>query len=309
MKKRVEVRVGIILLALSLFSGNAHGQTKQPAVAPQTLEPWGYLKELRSENRLPEWANYVCYVDIEDLKSGYFMVIAYQSAANDPVFPNDGKDADKFGYIRSLTYQEYMGSDTGITAMNMPITPAEYADSEEMSKVVESGTISWKALELMTAQVIALNNEVAIAKSAVQSAAKYPSMENSLIKDKETDALLDAPDGTLFQEFLDKHPGYAMKMFYEQKYIDAGLINLPGGYKAYNEGNMIYEKNFGSEIFESIHSDGKIGNNHKSEKDGLRTRIQMENTASGLRFMESHTMGVSSVGIPIDGKCDPISKP
>ena len=128
-----------ILLPSTLFTA--------PAVAQRV-----YTDQLRKEHRLPEWANYVCYEDAKNVASGWFMVVAYKSASDDDFFTS-ASDANRFGYKRGLTYQEYLASDTGITAMNMPISPDEYAsESKEASK---PGKASANALTLFEAQMVA----------------------------------------------------------------------------------------------------------------------------------------------------------
>ena len=97
---------------------------------------------------------------------------------------------------------------------------------------------------------------------------------------------------------------------YELKYDDASGFDLglctgwKGGFNIYREGNVIYEKAFGSDIFETA------GTGDKPADDKiLSVRIQMQDTASGLRFLKSHAFGSSGIGIPVSGRCDLIPTP
>ena len=265
-----------------------------------------YAEELRKENRLPEWVGYVCFQDATNMNTGLFVLMGYQPVTSDFFF-HDGKSAKAFGYSRGLTFQEYLGSDTGVTTMNMPISPEAFA--EELPKAMQSGKISMAAIELLNAQRVAFQNAIAIAKSTRQSVAKFPTLERDFLKDEEAQALLDAPDGTNYHNFEDKHPGYLPSLLHRQKYYDAGIIDPKGGFTIYREGKVIFEDDFGSNVFQSAGDDGRVGGEGKSATSGLAVRIQMEDTASGLRFVQTHSLGGSGIGIPIVGKCDLIPKP
>lgn len=261
-----------------------------PAVAQRA-----YVEQLRKESRLPEWANYVCYEDAKNMVSGWFMLVAYKSASNDNFFTS-ASDANRFGYKRGLTYQEYLASETGISAMNMPISPEEY--ESELKKMFQTGKASASALTLLEAQMVAERNAVAITKMTRQRAANHPSLEKQLLEDEEVQALLDYPDGTKYHGFVDKHPGYISHLLDMDKYHNAG-ITPKDGFNIYREGNVIYEKAFGSDIFETA------GTGDKPTDDKiLSVRIQMQDTASGLRFLKSHAFGSSGIGIPVSGRCD-----
>jgi hypothetical protein len=260
-----------------------------------------HVQELQKESRLPAWANYVCYNDARNIRSGWFMLIGYQPAQRDAFFPNDPKGAKDFGYSRGLTYQEYIASDTGISPINMPISPEDYA--EEMPKAMQGQPVSAKTIEMAHGEVVAMDDAIAYAKSTRQAVAEYPALEAKFLKDAEAQALLDAPDGTNFRNFLEGHPGFATQVFYRQKYIDAGMTAPDGGFKVYREGNVAFERDFGSGIF------GPAGSLRSTDEQtkGLATRIQLEDTASGLRFLQSNTIDGSGIGIPITGRCDHIS--
>ena len=298
----------MIVLAL-LFGVKQAGNTQETVASQPPVKQQAYVEQLRLENRLPDWANYVCYQDAKNFQTGLFMLIGYRPATSDPFFPNDSKGAKEFGYSRGLTYQEYIGSDTDVTPINMPISPEEYA--EERSKALQAGPGSLISLELLAmfdAQSVAVNNAIAVTKSTIRGAATYPDIEEPLLKDEEVQALLDAPDGTNYHNYLKNHPGYFEISLIRQKYYDARIIDPPGGFKIYREGNVIFESVFGLGVFEPAASIGKIGGGEKSGEGGLTTRIEMEDTASGLRFLQSHALGGSAIGIPITGKCDPIKK-
>jgi hypothetical protein len=265
------------------------------AVAQQT-----YVEQLRKESRLPEWANYVCYEDAKNLVSGWFMLVAYKPASDDDLFTSSG-DAERFGYERGLTYQEYLSSDTGISPMNMPISPEEYAS--ELKNMLETGKASPKAISLLAAQTVAAQNAVAIAKITRQRAATHPAAEKQLLEDEELQALLDCPDGTKCHNFIDKHPGFISHLFDMGKYHNGG-ITPKDGFNTYREGNVIYENLFGADIFETPGTGDKA-----TDDKSLSARIQMQDTASGLRFLKSHAFGGSAIGIPVSGRCDLISAP
>lgn len=261
----------------------------------------GHVQELRKENRLPAWANYVCYNDAKNIQSGWFMLVGYQPAERDAFFPSDPKGAKDFGYSRGLTYQEYIATDTGISPINMPISPEEYA--EELPKAMQGQPVSQKTIDMARSEAVAMDNAIAYAKSTRRAVAKYPALEAKFLKDQEAQALLDAPDGTNFQNYLVAHPGFATQVFYRQKYTDAGITAPVGGFRVYREGNVAFERDFGSGIF------GPAGSLRSADEPakGLATRIQMEDTASELRFLQSSTIDGARVGIPITGRCDHIS--
>jgi hypothetical protein len=254
-----------------------------------------YVEQLQKEHRLPEWANYICYEDAKNIDSGWFMLVAYKGAAQDDFFKN-ASDASRFGYERGLTYQEYLGSDTGIKAMNMPISPEEY--ESELEKAAQTGKASANALTLLEAQMAAERNAVAIVEKTRQQVANNPTLEKRLLEDEEVQALLDYPEGTKYRIFVKKHPGYISHLLDIQKYHDAG-ITPKDGFNVYREGNVIYENAFGSDVFETAGTGDKPTDNKI-----LSVRIQMQDTAPGLRFLKSHAFGSSGIGIPVSGKCD-----
>jgi hypothetical protein len=259
-----------------------------------------YVEELHKESRLPVWANYVCYVDANNIQSGWFMLIAYQPTAGDPFFPNDPKGADDFGYHRGLTYQEYIASETGISPMNMPISPDEFA--AEIPKAMKGLPVSRAVIDMAEGEIVALNNAIASAKSLRKKLAANPVLESKFLQDPEAQALLDAPDGTNYQSYVQAHPSFAIEFFYHQKYFNAGLVSPVGGFKVYLEGNLAFERDYGSGVFEPPTSDR--GSSEATK--GLATRIQMDDTSTGLRFLKSSTLDGSGIGIPIAGRCDPI---
>jgi hypothetical protein len=257
-----------------------------------------HVAELRKESRLPGWANFTCYEDNKNMRSGWFMLIGWQPVIND-LFFNDAKKAKEFGYARALTYQEYIASDAGdITAMNMPIPPEALAG--ETRKAMESGQISVRALQAINQQLTSERNAIAVAKMGWTIGAADP-------KDEETLALLDAPAGTNFHKFLDKYPGYLSLLLYRQKYYGAGIIDFPND-TLDREGNVIFETDFGSGEFETLDDEGRTSTKEKSVQRGIIVRIQMEETSSELRFLQSHSLNGSGIGIPVDGICDLIPK-
>jgi len=255
------------------------------------------VEELQKENRLPEWANHVCYVDSRNIQSGWFMVVAYQSAIGDD---QDAKEFDAFGYERGVTYQEYIGSDKEIAAINMPISPEEY--SSQLRAALETKRVSAKALEMLEAQLQSAQNAIAMAKAVRKKAAKYPTIEEELLKDEEERALLDAPDGTNYHNFITNHPEFPEVFLHRQKYYNAGIPSPPSGaFTVYREGNLLFEKDFGSDVFETA-----VTGEASSNAGLLVIRVEMQDTASGLRFVKSQSLRNSGVGIPIAGKCDPL---
>jgi hypothetical protein len=259
-----------------------------------------YLEELHKESRLPVWANYVCYVDANNIQSGWFMLIGYQPTVGDPFFPNDSKGADDFGYQRGLTYQEYIASETGISPMNMPISPDEFA--AEIPKAMKGLPVSRTVIDMAEGEIVAVKNAVASAKSLRKKLAANPVLESKFLQDPEAQALLDAPDGTNYQSYVQAHPSFTTELFYRQKYFNAGLVSPVGGFKVYLEGNLAFERDYGSGVFEPPTSDR--GSSEATK--GLATRIQMDDTSTGLRFLKSSTLDGSGIGIPIAGLCDPI---
>lgn len=260
-----------------------------------------HVEGLRTESRLPDWSNYVCYEDFHP--TDWFMLIGYQPAISDPWF-HDGEKARAFGYSRGLTYQEYIDSDTGVTTINMPMSPEAY--NEEMPKVMQGqngGKISLAALQFVGAMMASENNAIALIKNVMQKAGKR-GFEGDLLKDEETLALLDAPYGTNFNNYLDKHPDYLFVLLARQKYYSAGIADAPGGFKVYREGNVIFESYFGSDVFETADAEGNTASKEKSAQSGLAARIEMEETDSALRFVMTHSLRGSGIGIPIAGECD-----
>jgi len=264
------------------------------------------VEELRKESRLPKWANYVCYEDLKNLQGGFFILIGYTPPAGDPFF-RDRQSALKFGYSRALTYQQYVESETGIIATYLPMSPESF--EEEMPKVMQSRQISPGALELVNTEIIALHNAIAIAKSTRVIVAGDPTLESDFLKDPEAQALLDAPDGTNYRDYLLSHPGYVEGLLYRQKYYPAGIVEPEGGFKVYREGRLIFERDFGLDLFEPAGDLGKIGGTGKSAPRGLVLKMQMQDTESGLRFIYTLSDNGSAVGDPIGGKCDPITEP
>ncbi len=260
-----------------------------------------YVEELHKESRLPAWANYVCYMDANNMQSGWFMLVGYQPTADEPFFPNDPKGAGDFGYHRGLTYQEYIASETGISPMNMPISPDEFAT--EMPKAMKGLPVSMTVIDMAEGEIVALDNAVAAMKNLRNKLAAEPALESKFLQDPETQALLDAPDGTNYQSYLQTHPSFTTEIFYREKYFSAGLVSPVGGFKVYLEGNLAFERDYGSGVFgppSSVRGSGEA-------VKGLATRIQMDDTSVGLRFLKSSTLDGSGVGIPIAGRCDPIS--
>lgn len=253
------------------------------------------VEELREEDRLPEWANYVCYEDAKNIQSGWFMIMGYRSPA-DAFF----KDAHAFGYTRGLTYQEYMSSNKEITTVNVPISQ-ESVEAEYQADA-KTGQISLGVLGLLMVQVTSVENASAIAKAVRKSAAEV-GMEKELLGDEEEQALLDFPNGTNYRRFLAKHHDLPEHYLARQKYLNAGIIDPPGGYRTYPDGNVIFEKGFGSEVFETASAGEKA-----TDDKMLRVRIEIQDVSSGLRFVKSHSLGNSGLGIPIAGKCDLISR-
>jgi hypothetical protein len=183
--------------------------------------------------------------------------------------------------------------------MNMPISPEEY--ESELKNMFQTGKASANAITLLAAQLMAQQNAVATAKIIRQRAASHPAIEKQLLEDEELQALLDCPDGTKCHNFIDKHPGYISHLLDKDKYRDAG-ITPKDGFNIYREGNVIYENQFGSDIFETAGTGDK-----PTDAKILSVRIQMQDTASGLRFVKSHSFGSSGIGIPVSGRCDLIS--
>jgi len=257
-----------------------------------------HVEELRKENRLPAWANYVCYMDANNIQSGWFMLVGYQSTSGDPFFPNDPKGAGDFGYHRGLTYQEYIASETGISPVNMPISPDEFA--EEIPKAMKGLPVSEEVIDMVRGELMAMDNSVASAKSLRQKLAADPALETKFLQDPEAQALLDAPDGTNYQSYIKSHPSFPVEMYYRQKYFNAGIVSPVGGFKVYLEGNLAFEHDYGSGVF------GPPGSARGSGEatTGLAARIEMDDTSSGLRFLKSNSLNGSGIGIPIGGRCD-----
>lgn len=205
------------------------------------------VEKLRQENRLPAWANYVCYMDAKNIDSGWFMLIAYQTPQRDPFFPNGSDAAKSFGYMRGLTYQEYIDSDTGISPINMPPTPTELADA--LRKAQEGQAIPRTDIDMFSDELADIHNEIAVAKHTQVMLESNQSAEVTFLKDPLSQALLDAPDGTLFQKYLSSHPDFNTQLLYSQKYLNAGKLSPAGGVKDYLEGNLAFERDYGSGVF------------------------------------------------------------
>ena len=249
--------------------------------SPQTA-----VDELRTENRLPEWANYLCYQDDKSIISGWLMLVAYQPDGHDFFFERDAKGAKELGYKRGFTFQEYTRGEKEIRPINMP-SSSEMLNSE-VKAGLESGHISMGAFELLNSRLLAANNAVAIAKEVwdkVKKSGTRDILQKENPMEEEDYALLDGPDRTNFHNYVKKHPEFSEIQLQRQKYYDAGMGVPPDGttFKSYNEGNVIFERDFGSEVFETL--DG-LGNFPKARV--VSTRIQMQETSSGLRFLMSH---------------------
>lgn len=267
---------------------------------PSAMRAQHNVDELRKENRLADWATYVCYQDTKNLQTGMFTVIGFSSNAGDPFF-HDSSEAKAFGYHRALTFQEYLSADTGITTLNVPISPEDFQRS--IADAAQSGKIAMNAIDMIGTVFVGLHNAIAITKSRRAFLLKSPGLEATFLKDEEVQALLDAPDGTNFNNFTVSHPDYMASLAHREKYYSAGMSNPRGGFKVYREGHVLFEDDFGSNVFESAGEEGRIGTT-----SGIGTRIQMEQTASGLRYLESHSIRGSSIGIPITGACIAVPK-
>jgi hypothetical protein len=241
------------------------------------------VSELRKENRLPEWANYFCYQDAKKIRSGWFMIVAYDEHDS---FKNDSA----FGYKRGVTIQEYLGSGVDITAINTPVAPEEYA--LEVQSMLQTKQISSGTAELLHEHIQSAENAAALAKSARKTSVNFPEMEKELLSDELARALLDAPDGTNYHNFLASHPEFPEAFLDWQKYYNAGIFTPPSGaFKKYREGNVLFEENFGTNVFEGAAIKGS----------GIRLRLEMDETSSGLRFVLTYGMG-----IPRTGKCEEV---
>ena len=215
------------------------------------------------------------------------MLVAYQPFKDDIFTKSALKNAKDLGYKRGLTYQEYFRSSMDIGALNMPLAPETYAS--ELQASVQTGRITGQAADLLSSHLASIENAVALAKAVRNSAADFPSIEKSLLHDDEELALLDAPTGTNYHNFIAKHPDFPSSMLDKQKYFNAGVIAPPSGFKIYREGNVIFEKDFGTDIFDTQAPSEKV----------LGVRVEMQETSSGLRFVMSHSLGDAGVGIPV----------
>jgi hypothetical protein len=271
-----------LLLAVGLW---ASGQI--PNDAPWTAKYRAQqVEELRRESRLPGWANYVCGIDQIGVHGGPLMLIAYQQ---------NGYISGE-GYKRGLTYQEYIISekDTDIRTINMPQSPEQYAqDVAAAARANAAGDtkdvpFSHGSSVLLKAELVALQNLIYRAKRA----SKWGLLSPDDLKNEEIQAFLDAPDGTNYRNFINKHPDAFQYWLAEQKYVNSGLIAKQ--VKVYREGNVIYES--GQPGF------GKFETSAGS-KGIMDIQIEMTSTPSGLRFTQSY---LSGIGMTTSGACDPI---
>jgi hypothetical protein len=255
------------------------------SVAPWTAQyRANQVDELRREDRLPGWANYVCGVDQVGAR-GTFMLIAYQQS---------GFKAET-GYTRGLTYQEYSTDEknANILPVNLPPSPEAYSqDIKAVSAAIAAhgdASLPQASLILLKAQMIAFKNQVADVKEAFLS--------DDAMKDEVIQARFDAPNSTNYHNLVQRHLDAFMFWLAEQKYENAGVI--PQSVKAYREGNVIYETGFpGSGTFETT-----AGMDEAQSKKFMNVRIQMTSTSSGLRYTQSYPSGVSATE---NGACDPI---
>lgn len=200
------------------------------------------------------------------------------------------------GYTRGLTYQEYFGMDEKISSpltINMPESPEDVEQENiKLRRAFATGetkglTVTQGYDEIMNASMTAMDNVVARTKRA-------HSRGFGDTTDEMTQALLDAPSGTNYHNFIKKHPDAFQYWLAEQKYANAGTF--PDEVKVYREGHVIYESGF--ETFETA-----AGKEKTDAKGTFNVRIQMSSTPSGLRYTQSHPSGL---GMTISGACDPI---
>lgn len=242
------------------------------------------VDELRQEDRLPGWANYVCGVDQTGARET-FMLIAYQQS---------GFKAES-GYTRGLTYQEYSTDEKNakIVPVNLPPSPEEYSqDMRAISAAIAArsdASLPQASLILLKAQIIAFKNQVADVKEAFLS--------DDAVKEEVIQARFDAPNSTNYHSLVKRHLDAFMFWLAEQKYENAGII--PQSVKAYREGNVIYETGVpGSGTFETT-----AGMDEAQSMKFMNVRIQMTPTSSGLRYTQSYPSGA---GATENGACDPI---
>lgn len=242
------------------------------------------LQELRRENRLPGWANYICYVDTKGMDQSWFMLVAYAPA-------KDFAPAARFGYKRGITFQEYNVFRDGISASNLPASPEEVESA--LQDYAKKGTAPIGVVVLLQTKIQSFENAVAFAKVVAQRESG-----EELRKDKLTTALLDAPSGTNYHNFLAENPQFPESVLHTQKYLNAG-VRIPD-VKPYREGNIIFEKDFGNGLF-------LTDPENKFKGDPIRVEIQMQETESGLRFSRRFQR-TDSLGTPFMGRCDPIAQ-
>lgn len=219
--------------------------------------PSFYVDELKKRKELPHWANYACFDTNPIMNSSYFILVAYNSG---PLPEN----LRKFGVVKGVTYQEYLGS----TLLNKFPTAEEAMDEFKASKV------SLKALDLLNAQIQALMN-IKNTLRAQASAAK---------------AGEDVPG---YDAFLEKVGPIAL--YIAHKYLNGPVTPPTQPFDDTDEmGIILYESEVGEGLFSSVQV--------ADMSSGFSSFLKMQEQGSSLKFA-FYATAYGKPSLPVSGDC------